>query len=681
MLVMKNNKTAKAVEPSNLALKVLVRQSNGIGNEVSRIHVIHNVGIYDSFMKGIHEEVHNMYEQVKDVYVPICQNSSYSASESATEARTSQVDANTSMTKARSYKDAAKVSETNAKTSETRASASAATASNHEDNVTELHAVVVDKHGDVVVRHSAITNMHSTVGSKHSDVVTKHTDVVNKHREVEADRAEVATNKGIVAADKATVISNKNETNRAKDAAIVARNEAEGFRNGIEDLLEDAEVFASDAAISATQAQASEEAAEGYANRAETAVAAVTGAMLEMGQCDLSGGVYPAPAVDSNGQKRSCFWKVTKAGTVSGTQYGIGDSLVYSVQMDDYYKIDNTESVTSVAGKQGVVTLTTADIQGLDSALGAAGKVDSVNGQTGVVNLGWGDVGGNDWFVDDSGHTTVARKRWLKAGSDSVGIIPHTHNKSQLGTSAWTWEESWVKTYRGEGVDVVGWIQGGKGVFQSDTPSAQIHIKRTNQSSNVGIHFETNNKTRYLGMNDAGKLCYGSSVNQAENGEIYTTTNAPSAAAVGALPANGKATDSDKLDGLNSTDFSRSNHAHNYLPLSGGAVSNTLTVDSVAANTSTLVLRGNAQQLTLKNAANKSWHHEVLGSNYNIVESGVAIRAIFSPAAFDYKGQIKENGVRVYSSTTLPAENRRKITYGTAAPSGGSDGDIYVQIS
>ncbi|WP_214797664.1 hypothetical protein [Exiguobacterium sp. s5] len=27
----------------------------------------------------------------------------------------------------------------------------------------------------------------------------------------------------------------------------------------------------------------------------------------------------------------------------------------------------------------------------------------------------------------------------------------------------------------------------------------------------------------------------------------------------------------------------------------------------------------------------------------------------------------------------LPAENRRKITFGTAAPSGGADGDVYFQ--
>lgn len=27
----------------------------------------------------------------------------------------------------------------------------------------------------------------------------------------------------------------------------------------------------------------------------------------------------------------------------------------------------------------------------------------------------------------------------------------------------------------------------------------------------------------------------------------------------------------------------------------------------------------------------------------------------------------------------LPVENRRKITFGTAAPSGGADGDVYFQ--
>ncbi|EGR1951292.1 hypothetical protein D2H50_16885 [Vibrio parahaemolyticus] len=117
---------------------------------------------------------------------------------------------------------------------------------------------------------------------------------------------------------------------------------------------------ASDAAIAQTQANA--EAAREAADRAEIAAATLTGALVELGNADLSTGVYPEPYTDLNGQVRSCFWKVIKGGTVSGIEYGVGDTLVYSETLEDYYKIDNTESVTSVNGHKGAVTLTKDDV-------------------------------------------------------------------------------------------------------------------------------------------------------------------------------------------------------------------------------------------------------------------------------------------------------------------------------
>ncbi|HAS6479013.1 TPA: hypothetical protein GRR64_15595 [Vibrio parahaemolyticus] len=117
---------------------------------------------------------------------------------------------------------------------------------------------------------------------------------------------------------------------------------------------------ASDAAIAQTQANA--EAAREAADRAEIAAATLTGALVELGNADLSTGVYPEPYTDLNGQVRSCFWKVIKGGTVSGIEYGVGDTLVYSETLGDYYKIDNTESVTSVNGHKGAVTLTKNDV-------------------------------------------------------------------------------------------------------------------------------------------------------------------------------------------------------------------------------------------------------------------------------------------------------------------------------
>ncbi|EON88573.1 prophage tail fiber N-terminal domain-containing protein, partial [Plesiomonas shigelloides] len=116
------------------------------------------------------------------------------------------------------------------------------------------------------------------------------------------------------------------------------------------------------AADTATQKAASaaehDAAAAEYARQAQEAAQATAGALIDGGAADLSTGVYPQP-VQVSGTVRPTFWKVTKGGTVGGVDYGVGDTLIYTVAgSGSYYKIDNTESVTSVQGEKGSVTLT-----------------------------------------------------------------------------------------------------------------------------------------------------------------------------------------------------------------------------------------------------------------------------------------------------------------------------------
>lgn len=116
------------------------------------------------------------------------------------------------------------------------------------------------------------------------------------------------------------------------------------------------------AADTATQKAASaaehDAAAAEYARQAQEAAQATAGALIDGGAADLSSGVYPRP-VQVSGAARPTFWKVTNGGTVGGVDYGVGDTLIYTVAgSGSYYKIDNTESVTSVQGEKGAVTLT-----------------------------------------------------------------------------------------------------------------------------------------------------------------------------------------------------------------------------------------------------------------------------------------------------------------------------------
>ncbi|AWH15458.1 hypothetical protein [Pseudomonas phage 98PfluR60PP] len=92
------------------------------------------------------------------------------------------------------------------------------------------------------------------------------------------------------------------------------------------------------------------------ADRAQGYASALTGSLVEAGSIDLSSNQYPAKPTFSS------FWKVVVGGVVGGVDYGIGDTLVYSKTLDQFYKIDNTESVSSVNGKTGAVTLVKADV-------------------------------------------------------------------------------------------------------------------------------------------------------------------------------------------------------------------------------------------------------------------------------------------------------------------------------
>ncbi|PSU67022.1 hypothetical protein C9J20_20435 [Photobacterium phosphoreum] len=187
-----------------------------------------------------------------------------------------------------------------------------------------------------LAQHSAVTASESaTVATQKASVVLQQVSIV----EQQAANALVSANNAELSADAA-----QSSAAIALDKSNVSTEKAVSVSLGLSQTL-----TAKETAVEA-------------ARRAELAAASLSGAMLEQGGIDLSSGIAPSPLIDINGEKRACFWKVTVAGTVNGIEYGIDDSLVYSASMDAYYKIDNTESVTSINGKRGVVLLSKADV-------------------------------------------------------------------------------------------------------------------------------------------------------------------------------------------------------------------------------------------------------------------------------------------------------------------------------
>lgn len=93
--------------------------------------------------------------------------------------------------------------------------------------------------------------------------------------------------------------------------------------------------------------------------------AAVVGGVTYQGTFDAS-----APADLSNATKGDLYI-ISVAGTYQGQTWAVGDHLLINADMGGTLdpakidKVDNTDSVTSVAGRTGAVILSTADISGL----------------------------------------------------------------------------------------------------------------------------------------------------------------------------------------------------------------------------------------------------------------------------------------------------------------------------
>lgn len=98
-----------------------------------------------------------------------------------------------------------------------------------------------------------------------------------------------------------------------------------------------------------------------YRDEALAAVGTITGAFVDGGLVDLSGGAYPTkPDV-------STIWKVQVGGTVTTVKegtivYATGDQLVYTKTQDTWYKNVSQSAVTKVAGKTGDVVLEKGDV-------------------------------------------------------------------------------------------------------------------------------------------------------------------------------------------------------------------------------------------------------------------------------------------------------------------------------
>jgi hypothetical protein len=140
------------------------------------------------------------------------------------------------------------------------------------------------------------------------------------------------------------------------------------------------------------------------------------GSIVYKGGWDASGGKYPTSP------KLGDFYLITVGGTMDGVKHSVGDMMLYDGAVWD--RVDNQQSVTSVAGRVGNVVLTTADIGGLQGALdGKQGSLGftPVQQGTGVgqsnnnIKIGWSGAV-LKLTVDSTDMGAFAIQSWVDAG-------------------------------------------------------------------------------------------------------------------------------------------------------------------------------------------------------------------------------------------------------------------------
>jgi hypothetical protein len=179
-----------------------------------------------------------------------------------------------------------------------------------------------------------------------------------------------------------------------------------------------------------------------------------SGGKIPNSQLDIAGaleyqGVWDAsenlPMLSSGVGTTNHWYKVGVAGSqpVDGiTEWGIGDQILFNGT--SWEKIDNTDDVISVAGKQGVVSLVKSDV-GLGNVDNVQQVPLSVKGQpNGVAELGANGKVPAEQLTLDSGNVYGARKLYGEVLGDAFTDSEEWQEKVEIETPA-DWPGGLVK--------------------------------------------------------------------------------------------------------------------------------------------------------------------------------------------------------------------------------------------
>lgn len=159
----------------------------------------------------------------------------------------------------------------------------------------------------------------------------------------------------------------QSETNAA-NSALSANDSATSAQTSANNAAQselNAANSATAAALSETNAAQSAASASDDADRAEAAALTASGGVIDRGSWDASAGSFPTPTLTP--EERTDWYRISVAGLMSDgvqpdVEVNVSDNLYWDRQNDVWYKIDNTDKVNSVNGKEGDVVLVADDI-------------------------------------------------------------------------------------------------------------------------------------------------------------------------------------------------------------------------------------------------------------------------------------------------------------------------------
>lgn len=215
-------------------------------------------------------------------------------------------------------------------------------------------------HVTAAVGEVAKASAHVATAAGHVTTALDHANTAGQRAGAAADSAAASANSASTAdahrAAAATSVTQAGQHSATASghagAAASSASSASAERNKAEEASATAARFAN--APAGTEVTPGEYSARHWAAQA---AASVTGALVYMGTWDASTGNYPATPTKGH------FYKVSGEATIDGVHWRPNDQALYSGT--EWEKIDNTDQVSSVAGRQGDVKLVAGDIGGL----------------------------------------------------------------------------------------------------------------------------------------------------------------------------------------------------------------------------------------------------------------------------------------------------------------------------